>query len=190
TVRIPTPPGVPFPNGSASNPSVSGDGRYVAFSQSSQVWVYDVQTGELAPQAITTIGSIGGATRPYISSDGSTVIFQSGFNNLITTDSNAAGIQDVFASPVTFNPGPSLLDLAPPVTFDQADVNITMLLGGWVTGVNAGRLVVSGLLPEDVVSLKSEGSISVNATGGVLFNGLAIGQSGGGVGEDFFIRLN
>src|SRR4029078_2452767 len=50
TVRIPTPPGVPFPNGAASNPSVSGDGRYVAFSQSSQVWVYDVQTGELAPQ--------------------------------------------------------------------------------------------------------------------------------------------
>lgn len=78
------------------NPTISGDGRYVAFKShadnlvagiSSTVFVHDRQTGE-------TTGRENGGREPSLSWDGRYVAFWSGHSNLVPGDTN--GRADVF----------------------------------------------------------------------------------------------
>ncbi|WP_328999088.1 hypothetical protein OHA18_32160 [Kribbella sp. NBC_00709] len=98
--------GVPG-NGESREPSISADGRYVAFNSSASnlvvgdtndsqdVFVRDLRTGR------TTVASVGRTGRadgdswePQISADGRHIAFTSSATNLVTGDTNAT--QDVF----------------------------------------------------------------------------------------------
>lgn len=95
-------------NGESSEPSISADGRFVAFSSKasnlvsgdnngrSDIFVKDTQTGDL--QRISAdaagIGGNGDSVQASISADGRFVAFSSGASNLVPDDTN--GKPDVF----------------------------------------------------------------------------------------------
>jgi Tol biopolymer transport system component len=93
----------------SSEPSISSDGRYVAFVSNSaglvaydtngvaDVFVRDRQTGETTRVSVGTGGTEatgGPSSHPSISADGRYVAFQSDASNLVTGDTNAR--RDVF----------------------------------------------------------------------------------------------
>jgi Tol biopolymer transport system component len=94
--------------GHSVNPSISGDGRYVAFSSvastlvvadtngSEDIFVRDRQTGITERVSVASGGAEGNghSVRPSISADGRYVAFGSLASNLVADDSNSA--DDVF----------------------------------------------------------------------------------------------
>jgi Tol biopolymer transport system component len=95
-------------NGGSNNPSISGDGRYVAFrSEASNlvagdangapdVFVRDLERGTTELVSVATGGARGNdySQGPRVSADGRFVAFESGATNLVSGDTN--GEQDVF----------------------------------------------------------------------------------------------
>ena len=97
-------------NSGASSPSISADGRYIAFesaasnllgdfsdnNQGQDSFVYDQQTGQTWRISAASDGSPSnaGGQRPVISADGRYVAFWSGATNLVANDTN--GMADVF----------------------------------------------------------------------------------------------
>jgi Tol biopolymer transport system component len=89
-------------NGGSDKPSISADGRYVAFeSQASNlvagdtnatedVFVHDRQTGTTTRVSVSSAGAQGDghSNAPSISADGRYVAFHSGATNLVPTDTN------------------------------------------------------------------------------------------------------
>jgi Tol biopolymer transport system component len=90
-------------------PSISGDGRYVAFASSasnlvsgdtngnSDIFLHDRQTGETSRVSVAsgdTQGSGGSSSYPSVSADGRYVAFSSAASNLVSGDKN--GAWDVF----------------------------------------------------------------------------------------------
>jgi Tol biopolymer transport system component len=96
-------------NGDSSAPSISADGRYVAFESfatnllaggtngNAHVFVRDRQTGITTIVSVDSLGTEGNgdSLAPSISSDGKYVAFESDANNLVTADDN--GIFDIFS---------------------------------------------------------------------------------------------
>lgn len=102
-----------LPDGSQSsglslNPSISGDGRYVAFRSDaanlvpgdgngvSDIFVHDRQSNTTIRVSVSTTGSEGNAEsfRPAISANGRFVAFYSAASNLVENDTN--GVSDIF----------------------------------------------------------------------------------------------
>lgn len=97
-----------IPTGTSVDPSLSGSGRYVAFSSNSdslvegiqptgkQVYLFDAQSSRIVLASRGTDGRAGNANSGYpsISADGSKVAFSSEASNLVANDTNAAS--DVF----------------------------------------------------------------------------------------------
>ena len=95
-------------NGLSGSPSISADGRYVAFSSEasnlvandtngySDIFVHDQQTGQTTRASIATGGAQGNGLSgsPSISADGRYVAFESSASNLVTDDTN--GYSDIF----------------------------------------------------------------------------------------------
>ncbi len=95
-------------NGDSRTPSISGDGRYVAFrsgatnlvsgpiDESTYIYVCDRQTGDNELVSVTWEGAEenGGSWYPHISADGRHVAFISNSTNLVAFDNNASN--DVF----------------------------------------------------------------------------------------------
>ena len=95
-------------NGNSRTPSISGDGRYVAFrsnatnivsgprDSSKFIYVRDLQTGNNQLVSVTWDGleENGGSWHPHISADGSHVAFFSNSTNLVSFDEN--GVNDVY----------------------------------------------------------------------------------------------
>jgi Tol biopolymer transport system component len=95
-------------NGNCYSPTISSDGRYVAFesesanlvandnNNSNDIFVHDRQTGQTTVVSVSSTGVLGNlsSSRPSISADGRYVVFDSGSNNLVTGDSNNAS--DIF----------------------------------------------------------------------------------------------
>jgi Tol biopolymer transport system component len=94
-------------NGASTHPSISGDGRWIAFTTAAtnlvggtaafaNVMLYDRTTGALL-RISNAAGSInagnGNSEEPRLSSDGSVVVFTSGADNLVAGD---GGQRDVF----------------------------------------------------------------------------------------------
>ena len=92
------------------NPSISADGRFVAFesgasnlvandnNNNSDIFVRDMQTGVTTLVSVNSAGTGSGnqgSFTPSISANGRVVAFQSAASNLVSTDSNSQG--DVFA---------------------------------------------------------------------------------------------
>ena len=90
------------------DPSISADGRYVAFRSSasnlvegdgngySDVFVHDRQTGDTTRISVSSDGDEGdeGSFNPFISADGRYVAFESRASNLVDGDTN--GYSDIF----------------------------------------------------------------------------------------------
>ena len=97
------------PNGGSGNPSISGDGHFVAFESDStnltvtmdtngfvDIYIKDTQTGAVARASLTSANGEPNAdsTWPSISGDGRYVVFASEANNLVLNDTN--GVGDIF----------------------------------------------------------------------------------------------
>ena len=95
---------------------------------------------------------------------------------------------------------PHLLDLPANVTFDENTVNTgPQLLAGYPVfadfdgNFDGSTLTVSGLLTEDVVSIRNEGGNRLQigySEGNLAFGGVTIGTVSGGVGEPLNITFN
>ena len=95
-------------NGSSNTPSISADGRYVAFQSTANnlvagdangfadIFVRDRETGTTERVSVSSAGVQGNnsSTSPSISEDGRYVAFQSTANNLVSGDAN--GFADIF----------------------------------------------------------------------------------------------
>lgn len=95
------PPGT-APNGASSSPSISGDGRFVAFASlasnlvpqdtngAADVFVFDARTGAITRVSTSSAGAqaAGWSSSPSISSDGRFVAFDSTAANLVARDTN------------------------------------------------------------------------------------------------------
>jgi Tol biopolymer transport system component len=94
--------------GNSDSPSISGDGRYVAFESFAtnlvaddtngimDIFLHDTQTGTTTCVSVDSGGAVGNGSSnsPSISSDGRYVAFYSVANNLVAGDTN--GIMDIF----------------------------------------------------------------------------------------------
>ena len=97
--------------GASSNPSISSDGRFVAFESVAtnllgtgvdtnglaDIFVHDTTTGATTRVSVASSGAQatgGPSSNPSISSNGRFVVFQSAATNLVTGDT--AGFQDIF----------------------------------------------------------------------------------------------
>ncbi|HKS62174.1 MAG TPA: DUF4347 domain-containing protein, partial [Xanthobacteraceae bacterium] len=173
TVRISS-----LPSGPVSQyPSVSGDGRYVAFLQNNQILIHDLQTGLTQSEPFTTSGTLTTVVngRPLISADGTTVVFQSTVTNLVASDTN--GVQDVFVTPAFWPPLPGrpifgnefggthpdadLFDFLGPISNDVNLDLLTLTVTNVINGA-AERLKINGTLI-DLVN-----SADVSAGSGLL----------------------
>jgi len=95
-------------NDRSGEPSISRDGRYVAFSsladnlvpddtnQRKDIFVHDLLTRQTTRVSVSSTGeqTDGGSSQPHISADGRYVTFASTAKNLATTDSN--DVEDIF----------------------------------------------------------------------------------------------
>ncbi|GAB4578900.1 MAG: hypothetical protein Fur0022_16370 [Anaerolineales bacterium] len=95
-------------NGNSSSPSISADGRWIAFASDAtnlisddtngvtDIFVHDRQTGETTRVSVSTHGEQGNgrSTFPAISGNGRYVAFQSQATNLVPADTN--GVPDIF----------------------------------------------------------------------------------------------
>jgi hypothetical protein len=76
---------------SSYSPSVSADGRYVAFQNANGIFVRDRVKGETERVSVSSDGMPaggGGSDRPFISGDGRYVLFSSYASNLVPGDTN------------------------------------------------------------------------------------------------------
>lgn len=95
-------------NGDSASPTISSDGRYVAFhsratnlvagdtNSSNDVFVHDLDTGNTMRASVTTAGTqaTGGGVGAILSGDGSCVVFESISDDLVPSDTNDQG--DIF----------------------------------------------------------------------------------------------
>lgn len=126
TVRVSIASGGSQGNGSSVNPSISGNGRFIAFRSSASnlvpsdtngqddIFVHDQQTGSTSRVSITSAGTQANAWTfdPVISSDGRFVAMTSFATNLVPGDSN--NTSDVFAH--QYGPGDGWGNWTPPAT--------------------------------------------------------------------------
>jgi Tol biopolymer transport system component len=105
-------------NDTSQGPSMSSDGRYVAYyadatdlvpgdqNGASDVILYDRQSGGATRLSVGNSGeeADGDSTRPSISADGKLVAYQSEATNLVPGDTN--GFTDIFVRDTTANPPP------------------------------------------------------------------------------------
>lgn len=108
TTRISKLEGQDEPNGTSTSPSISGDGRYVAFRSEANnlvpddtngvadVFVADTSTGRIVRVSKLTEEADAQCLGPTISADGSTVAFSSASTTLFA-GANAEGYENVFA---------------------------------------------------------------------------------------------
>jgi len=105
------------PNGNATFPAITPDGRFVAFesdasnllpagatSTSSQIYLHDLSTGATTIASVDSAGAVGdGASGPVygpsVSADGTLVAFESDATNLVAGDTN--GATDAFVHDMT-----------------------------------------------------------------------------------------
>lgn len=156
TIRVSTGPGGVQANEGSSRPSLSADGRYVAFDSAASnlvpgdtngqtdVFVHDLQTGTTTRIA----GGNGASLESSISADGMLVVFHSAASNLVAGDTNF--VDDVFA---WFRSTDQILRVSVPVSGGQAagpSRSPTVASGGRVI---AYRSDASNLVPGDFNAL-------------------------------------
>jgi len=121
-------------NDDSQHPSISADGRYVAFQSLASnlvtvdanaerdIFVHDRQTGKTECLSIDSAGMTAGgySMLPSISPDGRHVAFQSSASNL-TADDTYSGVDVFVATPTFVDPGPYHIQLGPDETLAGMD---------------------------------------------------------------------
>jgi hypothetical protein len=141
--------------GIVEQPTISSNGRYVAFSFYDKgnnngilnIWVRDLQMGASVEVAHGTDSSYGSS----LSADGSVVAFWSLASNLVSGDTN--GARDVFVHEVNYGPdrSPTVASVAPQCgTFASqcpyptpASVSFIVIFSEYVTGVTIDDFILS-----------------------------------------------
>jgi Tol biopolymer transport system component len=141
-----------FANVACGAPSISGDGRFVAFSTSAtnlvggdtngkdDVFVHDRTTGTTLRISESSSGSLadGSSQWPQLSSDGRLVAFASLADNLVSGDTNACA--DVFASIPNLT-----LDADPPVPTPGSTLTLSLWQGGSGTQLMVAIVGLNGV---------------------------------------------
>jgi Tol biopolymer transport system component len=143
--------------GGGSGPSISDDGRLVAY-QTTRVFVHDLQTGSTALASARTgrpANGISGAAA--ISADGRYVSFHTTANNLANNDGNSAF--DVYVRAVWM---PTIESIAPESVARGASVTLTVTGKGFLPGTQAR--VTEGGMTVDSVAVISETELEVTVT--------------------------
>jgi Tol biopolymer transport system component len=141
--------GVILTVGLFDQPTISRDGRYVAFSFYDKgdnngimhIWVRDLQTG----QSIKVEGGNDSSAGSSLSADGKLVAFWSGSSNLVSGDTN--GESDIFVKEVAYGPerNPTVASVTPECGFSTPvctyptprSVSFIVIFSEPVTGVTA-----------------------------------------------------
>jgi len=156
-------------------PSISGDGRYVAFSSNYanlvsddtnddyDILVKDTQTGGIIRSSTAYGGdeSNAGSNQASISADGQTVAFQSNASNLVWGDNN--GSNDVFAAPVGDVSGPIITNKLPEGDLSSNTFEISADFSDAESGIDPAsvHLLVQGVDITSQATITS-GHISLN----------------------------
>ncbi len=164
--------GVILTVGLLDQPTISKDGRYVAFSFYDKgnnngimnIWVRDLQTGA----SIGVTGGNASSGGPSLSADGKVVAFNSGASNLVNGDTN--GTTDVFAREVPFGleRTPTVASVTPDCGFStpqcpypsHASVSFIVIFSEPVTGVTADDFsldMLEGIMGASITGVSGSG---------------------------------
>jgi uncharacterized delta-60 repeat protein len=120
--------------------------------------------------------------------------------NYTASDGELAASSTASLSIVPVNDPPQLTGLDADVTFMENTVNVTpQIVDADVTltdiegAFTGGALTISGLLPEDIVSIRNQGNGAnqIGVSGGIVrFGGVAIGVATGGIGAALGVAFN
>lgn len=124
-------------NGDSGYPSISSEGRYVAFESSAtnfvssdtnvtrDVFIHDLQTGETFRVSVSSDGTQGDATslKPIISGVGHQVVFYSEATTLVSGDTNNA--RDVYVHELLINSPPTVYAGGPYEVDEGETVQVT-----------------------------------------------------------------
>jgi Tol biopolymer transport system component len=167
-------------NGLSSQPSISGDGRYVVFASLASnlvtgdtnvdydIFLRDVATGSTTRVSIDSSGhqATGGSMSPSISADGQVIAFDSWAPNLVSQDTN--GFSDVFVH----------------VVFDASWINY----GFGFAGTNGIPTFTSQSPPRIGTTIALDaGDSQGSATSGALFVGFQRGSFHSSWGGDLLL---
>ena len=154
-------------SGSSEYPSISADGRYVAFfSEASNlapgdtngvddIFMHDRQTGQTNRVSMASDGTQGNAESRYpsISADGRYVAFHSGASNLVPGDTN--GVADVFVHERD-SPLPSLIANYP----NGQPGSFFTLIGSDFPPNIAATVVINGVILTETLMIDSSGRVT------------------------------
>ncbi|MGB7875050.1 MAG: hypothetical protein WBL25_11755, partial [Anaerolineales bacterium] len=144
--------------GTLDQPTISGNGRYAAFSfydkangqGLQEIWMRDLQTGESIQATYGGTSSEDSSYSPSLSADGKIVAFWSASKTLVSGDTNGAWDIFVYELPIAPNASPTVVSVTP--------------FGGVTSAARIYFKVtfsesVSGVTPDDFV-ITTEGEIS------------------------------
>ena len=142
-------------------PSISADGRYVAFASDArnlipegtsgrQVYLRDLVTGHFQLLSVSPAGVTGNglSSSPAVSADGGRVVFQSEAWNLVPSDTN--WLQDVFSAQVDWMPAVTGLSPAIGSAYGANSVVITGTNFFGVTAVSFGGVPATSFVVDSV----------------------------------------
>jgi hypothetical protein len=179
----------------SSAPSISADGRFVAFRTytnsdfvsgigrqtprvfSEDIFVRDTLTNTTTNVSANSAGNRAVADRPSISADGRFVAFSSESSNLVPGDTNNTG--DIF---VVDNSTPNVINGTP------GDDNLSGTSGNDIINGSEGDDVLTGLRANDVLNGGDGNDILYGGKGSDTLNG-GLGNDNlvGSVGKDVFV---
>lgn len=145
------------PNRSSNQPSISDDGRYVAFHSfadnliggdpvfASDIFIYDRNLDSLSRASLNSDGEVANESSKngVLSSDGQIVVFSSIATNLVPGDTN--GVRDIFVNEQTLKPEVSIdLPFGSPGShflLDGQDFKPSQSVQVWINGVFLGDIL-------------------------------------------------
>jgi Tol biopolymer transport system component len=144
-------------NSGSNDPSISANGRYVAFQSQANnlvsgdtgfitdIFIHDRQTGVTTRVSIAFDGTEANnvSSAPSISADGRYIAFESNASNLVDGDTNS--IQDIFVHDREDNTAPTVVSItrADPNPTSAASVRFTVTFSEPVTGVDASDFALT-----------------------------------------------
>lgn len=183
-------------NADSSEPAISADGRYVAFSSTANnlvagdtngymdIFVHDRQTGITKRVSVPSNGVQGNgrSTFPSISNDGESIAFYSNANNLVTGDTN--GKDDVFVHDLSTgitsrvsvsNTGVQGINTSsyPSISGDGRYIAFQSLAGNLVSGDTNGLEDIFLYDRQSSKVIKVSGSNNVQSNGQSLYSAIS-----------------
>ncbi|MDO6482713.1 beta strand repeat-containing protein [Shimia thalassica] len=158
-------------------------------------------TGAANPWDGVDLGYVSRPTFVDMDGDGDLdLVSGSNSGTLHTFENTAPRGQFIDLAVTAENDAPALYSFAEAVTFAENDVNVTARLldtdvtvNDWEQNFDGGVLSLTGLLPEDIVSVRNQGTASgeIGISGAnVTYGGVIVGTLSGGVGAALTVTFN